>query len=123
MDAAELAGRFALGGNPKLSDGPVARGKQGVVWRLETADGPWAVKVPFDLCDEGDAHSATVFQEAARAAGVPTPRVRRSTDGCVLATIGDKQVRVHEWVDLLAPDPRLDPALVGAVVAAIHRTS
>ena len=123
MDAAELARRFALGGNPKLSDGPVARGKQGVVWRLETADGPWAVKMPFDLCDEGDAHSATVFQEAAHAAGVPTPRVRRSTDDCVLATIGGVQVRVYEWVDLLPPDPGLDPALVGAVVAAIHRTS
>ncbi len=123
MDAAELAQRFALGGDPKLSDGPVARGKQGVVWRLKTVDGRWAVKVPFEQCDEDDVRSATVFQETAHAAGVPTPRVRRTTDGCVLATIGDKQVRVYEWVDLLPPDPGLDPALVGTVVAAIHKTS
>jgi hypothetical protein len=29
----------------------------------------------------------------------------------------------REWVDLRAPDSCLDPALVGAVVAAIHRVS
>ncbi|MDQ3664194.1 MAG: phosphotransferase [Actinomycetota bacterium] len=123
MDPAELARRFALGGDPKLSDGPVARGKQGVVWRLDTVDGRWAVKVPFERCDERDVRLATVFQETAHAAGVPAPRVRRTTDGCVLATIGDEQVRVYEWVDLLPPDPGLDPALVGTVVAAIHKTS
>ncbi len=39
MDAADLARLFALGGGARLSDGLVARGKQGVVWRLETADG------------------------------------------------------------------------------------
>ena len=122
VDAAELATRFALGGQPKLSDGPVARGKEGVVWRLETGDGRWAVKVPFEQSDEDELHSTTAFQEAAHAAGVPTPRVRRTTDGCVLAPIGDSQVRVHEWVDVLPPDPGLDPALVGTVVAAIHRT-
>ncbi len=46
MHAVDVARRFALGGAASLSDGPVARGKQGVVWRLETADGSWAVKVP-----------------------------------------------------------------------------
>jgi hypothetical protein len=30
---------------------------------------------------------------------------------------------VYEWVDLGAPDAGLDPALVGAVVAAIHRVA
>jgi Phosphotransferase enzyme family len=39
----------------------------------------------------------------------------------VFATIAGRQVRVYEWVDLRAPDSRLDPARVGAVVAAIHR--
>jgi aminoglycoside phosphotransferase (APT) family kinase protein len=29
-------------------------------------------------------------------------------------------VRVYEWVDLCHPDPRIDPAEVGRVVAAIH---
>ena len=121
MDAVELARRFALGGAARLSDGPVARGKQGVVWRLETADGRWAVKVPFDRSSEDEVRPPTEFQEAARAAGVPTPQVRRTTDGLVFADMGDSQVRVYEWVDLLAPDIRLDPALVGAAVAAIHQ--
>jgi hypothetical protein len=36
---------------------------------------------------------------------------------------GDARDRVYEWVDLNDPDSRLDPARVGAVVAAIHRLS
>ena len=120
MDAIELARRFALGRARRLSDAPLARGKQGLVWQLETADGSWAVKVPFDLSDEDEADATTSFQEAAYAAGVPTPQVRRTTEGRVFATIEDRQVRVYEWVDLLPPDAQLDPALVGAVVAAIH---
>ncbi|MDQ3629376.1 MAG: phosphotransferase [Actinomycetota bacterium] len=117
----DLDRRFALGGTARLSEGPVARGKQGVVWRLETADGSWAVKAPFHQSGEDEVRVATAFQEAAHAAGVPTPQVRRTTEGCVFATMEGRQVRVYEWVDLRAPDSGLDPALVGAVVAAIHR--
>ena len=121
MDAMALARRFALGSAARLSDGPVARGKQGVVWRLDTTAGSWAVKEPFDQSDADEVGASTVFQEAARSAGVPTPQVRRTTDGRVFATVGGREVRVYEWVDLLAPDTRLDPAMVGAIVAAIHR--
>jgi aminoglycoside phosphotransferase (APT) family kinase protein len=121
VDAADLARRFGLGRPARLSDGPVARGKQGLVWRLDTAEGSWAVKVPFGPCDEHEARLAAVFQEAACAAGVPAPQVRRTTEGRVFATLEGRQARVYEWVDLQAPDPRLDPARVGAVVAAIHR--
>jgi aminoglycoside phosphotransferase (APT) family kinase protein len=123
VDAADLARRFALGQSPRLSDGPVARGRQGLVWRLDTADGSWAVKVPFRQHSEDEVRLATIFQEAAHAAGVPTPQVRRTTEGCVFAAIAGGQVRVYEWVDLHAPDLRLDPERVGAVVAAIHRVS
>ena len=123
MDAADIARRFGLGGAARLSDEPIARGKQGIVWRLETADGSWAVKVPLDQRTDDEVRVATAFQEAAYAAGVPTPQVRRTEDGSVYASIEGSQVRVFEWVDLLAPDPGLDPALVGAVVAAIHRRS
>jgi Ser/Thr protein kinase RdoA (MazF antagonist) len=121
MDAADLARRFALGGAARLSDGPVARGKQGLVWRLDTAAGSWAVKVPFHQCTEDGVRSSAAFQEAACAAGVPAPRVRRTTEGRVFATLDGRQVRVYEWVDLRAPDAMLDPGRVGAVVAAIHR--
>jgi Ser/Thr protein kinase RdoA (MazF antagonist) len=123
VDAADLARRFALSQAARLSDGPVARGKQGLVWRLDTGEGSWAVKVPFHRSGEDEVRLATAFQEAAYAGGVPTPRVRRTTEGCVFAAVEGRQVRVYEWVDLLAPDSGLDPARVGAVVAAIHRVS
>src|SRR5215472_16308253 len=121
MDAADLARRFALGGAARLSDGPVARGKQGLVWRLDTTAGSWAVKVPFHQCTEDGVRSSAAFQEAACAAGVPAPRVLRTTEGHVFATLDGTQVRVYEWVDLRAPDAMLDPHLVGAAVAAMHR--
>jgi Ser/Thr protein kinase RdoA (MazF antagonist) len=121
MDAAAIARHFGLAGGARLSDGPVARGKQGEVWRLDGDAGSWAVKVPFDPDDEDDVEGSAAFQEAAYAAGVPTPAVRRTTDGSVFAGVGDRQVRVYEWVDLRAPDLRLDPSLVGAAVAAIHQ--
>lgn len=123
MDAVELARRFALGGVVRLSDGPVARGKQGVVWRLDTEKGRWAVKVPFLPVSEDDVRDATAFQEAAYAGGVPTPQVRRTTAGTVFATIDGRQARVYTWVDLCGPDLCLDPAQVGRVVALIHRVS
>jgi aminoglycoside phosphotransferase (APT) family kinase protein len=123
VDAANLARRFGLGGAARLSDGPVARGRQGLVWRLDTAEGSWAVKVPFHPAGEDEVRSSTAFQEAACAAGVPAPRVHRTTEGCVFATLDGKQVRIYEWVDLRAPDAGLDPDRVGAVVAAIHCVS
>jgi aminoglycoside phosphotransferase (APT) family kinase protein len=121
MDAVALARRFGLGGAARLSDGPVARGKQGLVWRLDTTEGSWAVKVPLHRSDENEVRSSTTFQEAACAAGVPAPLVRRTTEGRVFATLEGTQVRLYEWVNLGAPDVMLDPYLVGAVVAAIHR--
>ena len=121
MDAADVARRFDLGAHARLSDGPVARGRQGVVWRLDTVDGRWAVKETFQPVSEDEVRSATELQESARALGVPTPAVRRTPDGRVLATSDGRQVRVYEWVDLLPPDARLDPETVGEVVARIHR--
>jgi Ser/Thr protein kinase RdoA (MazF antagonist) len=121
MDAVELARRFGLDGVARLSDQPVARGRQGEVWRLDTSDGSWAVKVPFHESSEDEVRDSTAFQEAAHDAGVPTPRVRRTTEGHVFATLNGNPVRLYEWVDLRGPDPGIDPALVGRAVAAIHR--
>jgi Ser/Thr protein kinase RdoA (MazF antagonist) len=95
----------------------------GLVWRLDTADGRWAVKAPFHQSSEDDVRPSAEFQEAAYRAGVPTPQPRRTTEGSVFATVGGRQVRMYEWVDLRAPDICLDPALVGAVVARIHQVS
>jgi aminoglycoside phosphotransferase (APT) family kinase protein len=121
VDGTEIARRFGLGSGARMSDGPVARGKQGLVWRLDTADGRWAVKAPLSWPGEDEVRRTTEFQEAAGAAGVPAPEVRRTADGHVFADVGGTRVRVYEWVDLLPPDPGLDPALVGAVVAAVHQ--
>lgn len=121
MDAKAVARTFGLGRGGRLSEGPVARGRQGLVWRLETADGRWAVKVALHRSTEEEVEPATAFHEQAWAWGVPTPRVVRTLEGSVLADVGEHQVRLYEWVDLLPPDPQVDPALVGAVVAAVHR--
>jgi aminoglycoside phosphotransferase (APT) family kinase protein len=121
LDGTEIARRFGLGGRARRSDGPVARGKQGLVWRLDTADGRWAVKAPLSWPGEDEVRQTTEFQEAARAAGVPAPDVRRAADGHIFADLGGTRVRVYEWVDLLPPDPGLDPAVVGEVVAAVHQ--
>jgi len=123
VNATDVAERFALGRHARLSDGPVARGKQGLVWRLDTADGSWAVKVPFGRTSEDEVRVAAEFQEAAYACGVPTPQVRRTTEGQVIADIAGRQVRVYGWVDLCPPDPPINPVQVGAVVAAIHRAA
>jgi aminoglycoside phosphotransferase (APT) family kinase protein len=117
VDPAELASLFGLGRARALSDGPVARGRQGEVWRLDTVDGRWAVKAPFH--DAGPDGAA--FQEAACAAGVPAPRIVRTVEGEVFARVSGRQVRVYEWVELGPPDAMVDPALVGATVAAVHR--
>jgi Ser/Thr protein kinase RdoA (MazF antagonist) len=121
LDALEVARCFDLGRVVGRSEGPVARGKQGEVWRIDTVDGSWAVKVTFGTVREADAVRPAAFQELAHASGVPTPSVRRTREGAVLGRAGGRQVRVHSWVDLGRPDPLVDPGAVGEVVAAIHR--
>ena len=131
MDVAEVARCFDLGRVLASPTGPVARGRQGEVWRLDTTEGAWAVKVAFGAVGEQDVAPSAAFQEAAHAAGVPTPAVRRTRGGEVFADVGETSqapgssrrmvVRVHSWVDLGPPDPMADPVAVGEVVAAIHR--
>ena len=91
------------------------------MWRLDTTDGSWAVKVPFDADSEDEVRLSTAFHEAAYAAGVPTPQVRRTTDGAVFATSAAGRSGSTSGSTCALPTPTLDPALVGAAVAAIHR--
>ncbi len=102
--------------------GPVARGEQGEVWRLITASGPWAVKVTFAPLSAAEAEVPAEFQARAQAEGVPAPTGRRTDGGHWLAHVDDTIIRVYAWVELEAPDPQLDPVLVGRAVAALHRT-
>jgi aminoglycoside phosphotransferase (APT) family kinase protein len=88
---------------------------------METSTGSWAVKELLERRAEDDAVRQAAFQEAAVAAGVPAPRIRRTVDGRVLLDLEDGQVRVYAWVEVKPPDLDLDPASVGRTVAAIHR--
>jgi aminoglycoside phosphotransferase (APT) family kinase protein len=114
---------FDLGTEGRLSAGPVASGRLGSIWRLDTDCGSWAVKqVVDDMGDElGGIHDGAAFQEAAAAAGVPTPDVRRTRAGDLIGDVGQVSVRVHAWMDLDDPDVGLDPAELGRMVAALHR--
>jgi aminoglycoside phosphotransferase (APT) family kinase protein len=98
-----------------------ARGEQGRIWRLDTDTGVFAIKELIMRQTEGDAAADVGYQEAVLATGeVPMPRPVRTVSGEVLVDLAAHQVRTYEWVDLLAMDRTLDPAIIGATVAAIH---
>jgi Ser/Thr protein kinase RdoA (MazF antagonist) len=114
---------FDLGSWGRLSDGPVASGRLGSIWRLDTERGSWAVKQVGDVGEEQVAEllEGAGFQEAVLAAGISTPAVRRTRAGQVIANCGGVRVRLHSWVDLHDAHPSLDPVAVGQLVAGLHR--
>jgi aminoglycoside phosphotransferase (APT) family kinase protein len=114
---------FGLGSGGRLSDEPVASGRIGSMWRLDTDRGSWAVKQVGDLAagELAGLLEGAAFQEAALAAGVPTPAVRRTRTGEPVADCGGVRVRVDAWVDLHDADTDLDPEAVGRLVAGLHR--
>ena len=118
-----LLAAFDLGSSGRLSDGPVASGRLGSIWRLDSDVGSWAVKQVADVTDDEIAEivDGAAFQEAACAAGVPTPAVRRTSSGELIADVDGLHIRVHAWVDLHDPDLDLDPVGLGRVVAGLHR--
>lgn len=125
LSAAELAllaAEFGLGTDPVLT-GERARGMQGEIWRVRSTAGDWAVKELFLTEPEELAQVGAGLQEAAARAGVSVPLVVRTRAGDVLQRLGGRQVRVYSWVDLLPPDPLLDPARVGELLATLHRVA
>jgi aminoglycoside phosphotransferase (APT) family kinase protein len=119
-DADRVAVRFGLGPDAVLR-GPVARGELGQVWCIETSQGRWAVKEPFEAPVPQEAADDARYQDVVRAAGVAMPATVRTVDGDVVADLGPAVVRVYEWVDLEPVDRKVDPAAVGQLVATIHR--
>ena len=114
---------FDLGSRGRLSDGPVASGRLGSIWRLDTEMGSWAVKQVEDATDSEllEITEGAAFQEAARAVGISTPAVRRAPTGEVLASVSDVQVRLHEWVDLRPLALDLDATGLGRLIAGLHQ--
>jgi len=100
----------------------VARGEQGRIWRLDTDTGVFAIKELIIRQLPADAAADVAYQEAVLAIGaVPMPRPIRTVAGQVLVDVAGHQVRAYEWVDLLATDTGLDPAVIGATLATIHK--
>jgi len=113
---------FDLGDRGSLSDGPVATGRLGAIWRLDTERGSWAVKREVELTDDDlpEILDGAAFQQAALEAGVPAPVIRRTRSGDLFADVGAVHVRVQGWVEMEPPDIGLDPVAIGRQVAALH---
>ncbi|TQM65111.1 phosphotransferase enzyme family protein [Humibacillus xanthopallidus] len=131
-DADAVAAAYGLS-RPATLTGPVARGQLGQVWRLDTPEGPYAVKEWFAEPDLADVARDADLVVAARAQGVTTPEIIRTPDGAVATVLpgrgdsggsgssGGTAIRVFEWVDLRPRTRLLDPAAVGAMLAGLHR--
>lgn len=118
-----LLAAFDLGDAGQLSDGPVACGRLGSIWRLDTAEASWAVKEVGDVDADvlTELLEGAAFQEAAAGDGVPVPQVRRTRDGAIVADLGETRARVTTWMDLDPPDLGLDAVALGTLVASLHR--
>jgi Ser/Thr protein kinase RdoA (MazF antagonist) len=120
MDAQTVADAFGLGRATSLS-GPVARGELGEIRRLETDRGTFAVKRALESWSVDDAETSTAYHRVCWEAGIPTPEPLRATGGGFTARVDGEQVRAYAWVELADPDPTLDPAAVGTLVARLHQ--
>ncbi len=118
--AGTIARAFGLGRGARIS-GPVDEGRHGQIWLLTTNDGRYAVKRLKRRMTPEAAQRDAAYQDAVRAAGVPMPAVIRTSDGEVLYDVDGHQVRVYEWIDVLAPDRNVDPVELGTVLARAHQ--
>ena len=119
-DAEWLADLFDVGANPRLV-GPVDRGEQGHVWRLETDEGWYAVKETLWPLDDHQALLANDFQARAMAYGVSAPPAVVARDGRLIIRDRGEPVRIFRWMTMDGPDRSVDPGDLGRLVAALHR--
>jgi Ser/Thr protein kinase RdoA (MazF antagonist) len=119
-DPGAVATIFALPGSRPRLTGPVAQGYMGRIWRLETEAGRWAIKEANAPLDLGHARSATAFELAAVAAGVPMPLPVPGADGDPVQLVDGRELRCHTWVEMAELDTDLDPTQLGALLARLH---
>ncbi len=99
-----------------------AKGEQGVIWRLDTVRGSFAVKELLVAQTESGVAREVAFHEraATTATTYEVAGTVRTPEGRVLATIAGRQLRVQTWLDMAGPDPGLDPAAIGRMLAELH---
>jgi fructosamine-3-kinase len=119
--ANRVADAFSLG-PPVAPMVLAARGEQGVIWRLDTEEGSFAVKELSIRQGELDVAKEVAFQEgaAAHASSYSVARTLRTPAGGVLAEVSGRQIRVQTWLEMAAADPWLDPTGVGVMLAELH---
>ncbi|MFI6496117.1 phosphotransferase [Nonomuraea typhae] len=118
-DTAERVAReYELGA---VTAAPVyaARGELGLIWRLDTERGSWAVKESLIEVAEEDADADVRFQHAAAEAGIVLPAPIRDRRGRVILRARPHDLRVYAWADLAAGE--ITAAQLGAAAARIHR--
>ena len=120
MHAQTVADAFGLGHATSLSD-PVARGELGEIRRLETDHGTFAVKQEFGGWSFDEAENSTVYHRVCWEARIPTPEPLRATTGRFTTRVDGEHVRAYAWAELADPDPTIDPAAVGRLVAGLHQ--
>jgi Ser/Thr protein kinase RdoA (MazF antagonist) len=119
-DVEQAAAVFGLG---RVVEAPrvAGRGKEGVLWRLVTQAGPFAVKEVLERPADGEVETDVAFVTEMAGRGVHAPAPLRAGDGRVLAEVGTGTLRVSTWVDLDEARSDLDPVAVGALFATLHR--
>jgi hypothetical protein len=106
----------------------VERQWAGQAWSLSTDRGRWLARELFDWYDGGDREVEVMLSEAAAAAGIETPRSKRSRNGAVIDAIeageGRTRWRVFEWMSLgpmpTTPVDVKHAAAAGAVIGRVH---
>lgn len=118
-----VAAAFGLG----ELNGPGAYVDGGVsarVFKVSTSTGDWALRRLLGKPDLAGLETQARLQEAARTAGVVTPRAMRTAPGGFVAMVKDVHWQASEWVAVsrdtaeLVERDRLEQ--VGEVLAAIH---
>lgn len=119
-DVAAAAGAYDLGSLLAPPE-PAARGQQGLVWRVETDRGRFAVKELIQPATEPEVALDVALQTTMVDRGVHAPRPLPTPSGSVLAPVRGLLFRASTWVDVEDERLDLDPAAVGTLLAVLHR--
>lgn len=91
----------------------------GRVFRVQTSTGVWAIKelFPHAHAPAERLETQASLVEAARGASIAAPRIVRSVDGAIVASVGGVRWRAFEWVDVAGPSSF---GQAGATLARLH---